>query len=70
VSDPYEAPENPDLIIDTGTKTLEQCMSQVLDLMKGSGMLIDLYIKQIVQSLVQPMSIEEKAMIDNKMEVL
>jgi hypothetical protein len=45
-------------------------MSQVLDLMNGSGMLIDLHIKQIVQSLVQPMSIEEKTMIDNKMEVL
>lgn len=45
-------------------------MSQVLDLMISTGMLIDLNIKKIVQSLVQPMTIEEKSMIDNKMEIL
>lgn len=33
ISAPYEEPENPDLIVDTGTASLEQCAQKVLDLL-------------------------------------
>jgi adenylylsulfate kinase len=31
ISSPYEAPENPELRVDTGSEKLEQCVQQVLD---------------------------------------
>ncbi|MDD4914050.1 MAG: adenylyl-sulfate kinase [Methylococcales bacterium] len=37
ISSPYEAPDNPDLILDTGRQTLNDCVAQVLDLLKHRG---------------------------------
>ena len=34
ISSPYEAPVNPELIVNTGNDSLEKCVSQVLDLLK------------------------------------
>jgi len=34
ISSPYEAPVNPELIVNTGKDSLEKCVSQVLDLLK------------------------------------
>jgi adenylyl-sulfate kinase len=31
ISDPYEAPENPEVAIDSGTETIEQSLAKVLD---------------------------------------
>lgn len=34
ISAPYEAPENPELVLETGKKPLQQCVSEVIDLLK------------------------------------
>ncbi|HCK12069.1 adenylyl-sulfate kinase [bacterium] len=39
VSDPYEAPENPELVIKTSECTPEEAASQIIDLMKKMGKL-------------------------------
>ena len=35
ISSPYEAPSNPELILDTGSLPLEECADQVIDLLKS-----------------------------------
>jgi adenylylsulfate kinase len=39
ISSPYEAPENPELIVNTGTTTLTDCVSQVITGMAQRGMI-------------------------------
>jgi len=39
ISSPYEAPLNPELIIDTANQPLADCVEQVLDYLKGRGLL-------------------------------
>ena len=39
ISSPYEAPEAPELIVDTGTATLDDCVRQVLASIKAYGIL-------------------------------
>lgn len=39
VSAPYEEPENPDLILDTEKKSLEECVDMVIDLLTKRGYL-------------------------------
>ncbi len=39
ISSPYEAPENPELQVDTGSTELDQCVRQVLDGMLLRGIL-------------------------------
>jgi adenylylsulfate kinase len=34
ISSPYEAPENPELVIDTGSQSLQESVSQVIDLLR------------------------------------
>jgi adenylylsulfate kinase len=34
ISSPYEAPENPELVIDTGSQPLQESVSQVIDLLR------------------------------------
>lgn len=45
ISSPYEAPENPELRVDTGNEVLEQCVRQVLAQMKLHGITGDLKCK-------------------------
>jgi adenylylsulfate kinase len=33
ISSPYEAPENPDLIVDTGALSLQECVAKIIDLL-------------------------------------
>lgn len=40
VSAPYEEPENPDLILDTEKKPLEECVDAVIDLLTKRGMVV------------------------------
>lgn len=40
ISSPYESPENPELTVDTGTQTLEQSVSEVLEYLRGRGILL------------------------------
>lgn len=39
ISSPYEAPENPELVIDTGTQSLIDCVEQVLALLRNRGVI-------------------------------
>jgi adenylylsulfate kinase len=39
ISSPYEAPEAPELIVDTGTATLDDCVRQVLASIKAYGIM-------------------------------
>lgn len=39
ISSPYEAPLNPELVIDTANQPLADCVMQVLDYLRGRGLL-------------------------------
>lgn len=39
ISSPYEAPTNPELILDTGTLTLSQCADEVINLLKSRAVI-------------------------------
>ncbi len=39
ISSPYEAPENPNLVVQTGTKPIESCVEEVLALLLSKGVL-------------------------------
>jgi len=39
ISSPYEAPENPELTLDTGSTTLETCVQEVLFLLKRKNII-------------------------------
>ncbi len=39
ISSPYEAPENPELNIDTGGKSLEECVNQVISYLEEKGII-------------------------------
>ena len=40
ISSPYEAPEKPELVVNTGTDSLEDCVKHVLDLLSERGVLL------------------------------
>lgn len=39
ISSPYEAPDDPELVVDTGGMPLEVCVTQVIDLLQARGIL-------------------------------
>ncbi len=39
ISSPYEAPDNPELTVNTATQTLEECTSAVIELLKTRGII-------------------------------
>jgi len=39
ISSPYESPENPELLLDTGSQSLEQCVMEILNLLKQRNIL-------------------------------
>lgn len=39
ISSPYEAPDDPELVVDTGSQPLEACVAQVLALLKERGVI-------------------------------
>ena len=39
ISSPYEAPQNPELVIDTGVKNLDECVAQVFALLECKGVI-------------------------------
>ena len=53
ISDPYEAPENPDLDINTGNLTLEQSVDYVLKRMFDDGVLVDNHQVRITPALYE-----------------
>lgn len=39
ISSPYEEPEQPELAVDTGSMTLDQCVDQVIDYLQSRGII-------------------------------
>jgi adenylylsulfate kinase len=39
ISSPYEAPEAPEIVVETGTKSLEVCVDEVIDALIGHGII-------------------------------
>jgi len=39
ISSPYEAPDKPEIVIDTGERALEICVGEVIDLLKARGII-------------------------------
>jgi len=39
ISSPYEAPETPELLVDTGNQSLEACINQVLSCLQSRGII-------------------------------
>ena len=39
ISSPYETPLNPELVVNTGEDSLEQCVAQVIDMLKERGII-------------------------------
>lgn len=39
ISSPYEEPENPELVVDTGIFPLDECVAQVIGLLEGRGVI-------------------------------
>lgn len=39
ISSPYEAPENPEVSVETGSKPLNECVAQVIDYLSAQGVL-------------------------------
>ena len=37
ITSPYEAPESPELVVNTGTQSLEECTDAVIELLKSRG---------------------------------
>jgi adenylylsulfate kinase len=42
ISSPYEEPVSPELIVDTGSSSLTQCVDEIIDFMRESGIIISL----------------------------
>lgn len=40
ISSPYEEPENPELVVDTGSAPLDQCVDQVIGYLQDRGVII------------------------------
>ena len=41
ISSPYEAPSSPDLIVDTGVHTLDECIERVMEMLRINGVIED-----------------------------
>lgn len=39
ISSPYEEPDDPELVVDTGALSLEECVAKVVDFLKGRGVI-------------------------------
>jgi 3'-phosphoadenosine 5'-phosphosulfate synthase len=59
ISDPYEAPENPEVNIDTGALSLEQCVNHMLRHMQENNILVSNSGKRVVNTLIQAPTEEE-----------
>jgi hypothetical protein len=60
VSDPYEAPENPDMDINTAKLTVEECVDSVLKRLFNDNILADNKNVRISESLYETISEEEQ----------
>jgi adenylylsulfate kinase len=54
ISSPYEEPEKPELIIETGSRPLHDCVQAVIDLLAARGILQDLAVAEAKKPRVLP----------------
>ena len=59
ISDPYEAPENPDIDIPCGTESLDKCVNMVIERMFKDGILV----------ANTESSVERVSLLDEKAEI-
>eukprot|EP00351_Strombidinopsis_sp_SopsisLIS2011_P005638 CAMPEP_0116883814 /NCGR_PEP_ID=MMETSP0463-20121206/16474_1 /TAXON_ID=181622 /ORGANISM="Strombidinopsis sp, Strain SopsisLIS2011" /LENGTH=594 /DNA_ID=CAMNT_0004539231 /DNA_START=47 /DNA_END=1831 /DNA_ORIENTATION=- len=64
VSDPYEAPENPEMNINTGEQTLEQSCAFVLNQMTAENILTPNATPVVAESLIKPLSEDAQKEVD------
>jgi adenylyl-sulfate kinase len=65
ISDPYEAPENPDVRIDSGVETIEESLDKVLNRLEELG-----YVPPAPQAEETPYTDDEEAEIEARLEAL
>ncbi|MBN1656916.1 MAG: adenylyl-sulfate kinase [Anaerolineae bacterium] len=65
ISDPYEAPENPDVMIDSGVETLEESLAKVLDKLEELG-----YVPPAPKAEEAPYTDDEEAEIEARLAAL
>lgn len=58
ISDPYEAPANPEMIIDTGKDSLDACREQVFKYLMKNELMEQIQTDFISEGLISPVSIE------------
>ncbi len=63
ISDPYEPPENPDVVIDSGTETIEESLDKVLRKLEQLG-----YVPPAEES--EPYTAEEEAEVEARLAAL
>ena len=39
ISSPYEAPDSPELVVNTGEQNLDECADAVIEMLKGRGII-------------------------------
>lgn len=64
VSDPYEAPANPEMNVNTGEQTLDQSCAQVLNQMLSEGVLASNSAPRVAESLVKSLNEEQQKEVD------
>jgi 3'-phosphoadenosine 5'-phosphosulfate synthase len=69
ISDPFEAPENPDLNVNTGEMSLDQAQDKVIDYMLSRGILNKKSEPRVVDSLVREATAAENAEYENLISV-
>lgn len=65
ISDPYEAPENPDVMVDSGTETIEESLAKVLAKLEELG-----YVPPRPEAEAAPYTDDEEAEIEARLEAL
>ncbi|MFN2186934.1 MAG: adenylyl-sulfate kinase, partial [Anaerolineae bacterium] len=63
VSDPYEAPENPDVLIDSGAETLEESLGKIVRKLEQLG-----YVPPAEDA--EPYTAEEEAEVEARLAAL
>ena len=64
ISDPYEAPENPDLNIKTHEMTLDQTVEFVIKKMLDDGIIRDNSVRRVAEEIYESISDEERKELD------
>jgi adenylyl-sulfate kinase len=65
ISDPYEAPENPDVMIDSSTETVEESLAKILGKLEELG-----YVPPAPAAAEEPYTADEEAKVEARLAAL